>query len=331
MATGSPMIERDPRDSALAEMTVGTGPNSIHRQGTRRDLGNAKCAILGERRRAQPPAISSNPEEPSTTCPLAAPGGWLADHQPAISSGGMADHVVWDWNGTLWDDLPQVHLATNAALGEMGANPLGLSEYIRLFTRPLSLFYHRVLGRDLTDSEWERVNQSFLMSYESSLHLAGLATEVPHVLEIVARSGATQSILSLYPHAPLNSLVGRLGLAPYFTRIDGLRGPAGRSKVGLFGDHLRAAAPGIPPHRAVMIGDTDDDLAASQEAGSTCILVNHHGKHPLGYSANLDRFFAGGLLAALRKAGLSSGDGQMSPSESSGLCQKVTKNADDTS
>ncbi|MDE0675531.1 MAG: HAD family hydrolase [Acidimicrobiia bacterium] len=224
----------------------------------------------------------------------------------------MADHVVWDWNGTLWDDLPQVHLAVNAALREVGAPTLGMAEYIRLFTRPLPLFYRRVLGRDIMDSEWERINHRFETSYAAGLDHAGLASEASRALETVARSGATQSILSLYPHQPLNGLVRKLGIAHYFTRVDGLRGLPGRSKVGLFGSHIKAAAAGIPPHRVVMVGDTDDDLVAAREAGSTCILVNHHGDQALGADADLDRFFAGGLLAALRRADLGSPGGKAS-------------------
>ena len=216
----------------------------------------------------------------------------------------MADHVVWDWNGTLWDDLPQVHHAVNAALREVEAPPLGLSEYIGLFTRPLPLFYRRVLGREITDSEWGRINHRFETSYQAGLHLARLASEARIALETVARSGATQSILSLYPHDPLNSLVQELGIGHYFTRVDGLRGLSGGSKVGMFGDHLAAAAGAVPPHRAVMVGDTDDDLLAAREAGIRCILVNHHGDRPLGAAPDLAGFFADGLLAALRKAGL---------------------------
>lgn len=215
----------------------------------------------------------------------------------------MADHVVWDWNGTLWDDLPQVHGATNAALREVGGDALSLPEYVSLFTRPLPTFYRRALGRDLTPPEWERVNRRFMVSYEDSVHLAGLASETRAALDLVARNGATQSILSLYPHDSLLDLVERLGIAGHFTRVDGLRGTPDRSKVGMFADHVRAAAPEVSPHRVVMIGDTDDDLRAAQAAGSAGILINHHGYHPLG-DPTLDSFFAGGLLEALARAGL---------------------------
>ena len=78
----------------------------------------------------------------------------------------------------------------------------------------------------------------------------------------------------------------------------------------MFADHLRSAAPDIPPHRVVMIGDTDDDLAAAQAAGSSGILINHHGHHALG-DATLESYFADGLLEALRKVGLKPLDGTL--------------------
>lgn len=223
----------------------------------------------------------------------------------------MADHVVWDWNGTLWDDLPQVHQATNAALREVGGLSLTLSEYVGLFTRPLPMFYRRALGRDLTPPEWERVNRRFMDSYTSTLHLARLASEALPALEMVSHNGATQSILSLYPHDSLTSLVAKLGISHYFTRVDGLRGTPDSSKVGMFAEHLREAATDIPPHRVVMIGDTDDDLAAAQASGSAGILINHHGYHPLG-DPTLDSFFAEGLIKALGRAGLKHPDAQAS-------------------
>ena len=215
----------------------------------------------------------------------------------------MVDHVVWDWNGTLWDDLPQVHGATNAALQEVDGPTLTLAEYVGLFTRPLPVFYRRALGRDLTARQWERVNQVFMASYQENLHLAQLAGEAIPALRAVARNGATQSILSLYPHAFLKPLVAQLGIDHYFSRIEGLQESPDRSKVDMFPIHLRKAAPAVAPHQVVMIGDTDDDLFSAQAAGSSGVLINHHGYHPLG-DPTLDSFFAEGLLEALERAGL---------------------------
>lgn len=241
----------------------------------------------------------------------------------------MADHVIWDWNGTLWDDLPQVHEATNAALREVGGPSLTLREYVGLFTRPLPMFYRRALGRDLSPQQWEKVNRTFMASYQSSLHLASLAAEAIPALELVARNGATQSILSLYPHGPLTALVNEVGIAHYFTCIQGLRGTPDSSKAEMFLDHLRTAAAGIRPHRVVMIGDTDDDLISARAAGSSGVLINHHGYHPLG-DPTLESFFADGLLDALERAGLrparllNQGPGDPIPKPASRLITEVT-------
>lgn len=202
--------------------------------------------------------------------------------------------------GTLWDDLPQVHEAANDALREVGGPLLTLSEYNLLFVRPVSIFYQRVLGRELAQSELRRANERFAASYQEGIHVAQLAVDAIGALDTVVQSGGTQSILSLYPHQSLVMLVGDLGIGDYFTRIDGLRGAPGASKVGMFAEHLLRAAPGVPPHRAVMIGDTADDLAAARASGSNGILVNHHGYPP----ASAGEPFSYGLLDALRQAGI---------------------------
>ena len=213
----------------------------------------------------------------------------------------MVGHVVWDWNGTLWDDLPQVYQAVNDALQEVNGPHLTLSEYVALFARPLPVFYRRVLGRDVTSTEWDLIANRFEVSYHRELPQASLACETVPALETVARSGATQSILSLYPHDALVDLVRDLGIGHYFTLVDGRVDDPGRSKIGTFVGHVRAAAPGIPPHRVVLIGDTIDDVNAAQVGGGTGLMVNHQGYFPP--DPTFEPVFAGGLLDALRMAG----------------------------
>ena len=187
------------------------------------------------------------------------------------------DHVVWDWNGTLLDDLPVVHEAVNDALESVGGPRLTRPEYMGVFARPLSVFYRRIMGRDLTAGEWRLAAGQFDKSYHDNIHKISLDPQAMESLEAVSSAGISQSILSLYPHERLVSLVEDMGIRHFFTRIDGLVGEPGRSKVGSFGPHLRSAAPGVAPDRAVMIGDTIDDLAAARSGGSNGLLVDHHG------------------------------------------------------
>ena len=56
-------------------------------------------------------------------------------------------HVVWDWNGTLVEDLPIVVESVNAALDAIGEVPITEDDYRAYFTRPVGQFYERLLER----------------------------------------------------------------------------------------------------------------------------------------------------------------------------------------
>ena len=60
-------------------------------------------------------------------------------------------HVVWDWNGTLLDDLEIVVEAVNSSLALFDAAPITADGYRDLYTRPVKLFYDRLLGRARSD------------------------------------------------------------------------------------------------------------------------------------------------------------------------------------
>ena len=65
-------------------------------------------------------------------------------------------HVIWDWNGTLVDDLPIVVDAVNASLAGIGAGPIVADDYRDHYTRPVRVFYDRLLGRAVTDAAHSR-------------------------------------------------------------------------------------------------------------------------------------------------------------------------------
>ena len=189
-------------------------------------------------------------------------------------------HIVWDWNGTLFDDLELVVHSVNQGLSEFGAVPIDLDSYRSHYTRPVKLFYDRLIGRDITTDEWITVDRVFHDAYRAALDDARLTTDAAEALEEVALGGHTQSLLSMFPHPDLIPLVEHLGISRFFDRIDGLsEGSPGDLKAGYLERHLRNLIVGEDPRSVVVIGDTPDDAIAASHVGAYPILYDGGSHH----------------------------------------------------
>jgi phosphoglycolate phosphatase-like HAD superfamily hydrolase len=189
-------------------------------------------------------------------------------------------HVVWDWNGTLFDDLGLVVESVNRGLASFGAGPINIDLYRTHYTRPVRVFYNRLLERAISDEEWRKVDLVFHDAYRSALRQAHLTDDAAHALATVADGGHTQSLLSMFPHADLIPLVARLGIGRYFDRIDGLEsGSPGDRKALYLERHLRQLIRGEDPASVVLIGDTPDDARAAAHVGAAVILYDGGSHH----------------------------------------------------
>jgi phosphoglycolate phosphatase-like HAD superfamily hydrolase len=173
-------------------------------------------------------------------------------------------HLVWDWNGTLLDDLTLVVAATNASLASVGGGSVTADEHRRDFRRPVSSYYEYVLGRTLTQEEFASLDQAFHDAYRGGLAGTGLAADA---LDAMAAWTGTQSLLSMWFHHELVPLVTAHGLRARLSRVDGLRDPLGG---GFKAPHLRAHldALGLAGGDCVLIGDSVDDAHAAQDVGA---------------------------------------------------------------
>lgn len=189
-------------------------------------------------------------------------------------------HIVWDWNGTLFDDLHVVVASVNEGLATMGAAPIDLDGYRSHYTRPVKLFYDKLLDRELSGEEWTEIDRVFHDSYRRALVKARLTEDAREALDQAARGGNTQSLLSMFPHPDLVPLVKKLGIEAYFDRIDGLsEGSPGDMKAQYLERHLRLLTAGEDPSRVVVIGDTPDDATAAQHVGARPILYDGGSHH----------------------------------------------------
>lgn len=187
-------------------------------------------------------------------------------------------HLVWDWNGTLLDDLPIVVEAVNRSIGVFGEGPIDSDGYRDHYTRPVRAFYDSLFGRKVSDDEWLRLNAAFHDAYFELAETVDLAPDAREAMELLERRGWSQSLLSMSPQDWLDRIVTRLGLTERFVRVDGLTEVTGGLKDVHLEAHLKALKVGGSV--AVVVGDTPDDVAAARHVGARPVLF-HGGSHHL--------------------------------------------------
>ncbi|MFD6420314.1 HAD family hydrolase [Streptomyces sp. NPDC060194] len=186
-------------------------------------------------------------------------------------------HLVWDWNGTLLDDIDAVIEASNAAFAELGMEPITLARYRELYCVPVPRFYERLMGRLPTDEEWVVMDGAFHRHYGARVEACALAEGAAELLAAREAAGVTQSLLSLAPHEDLVPIVRRLGIESHFVRVEGRTGPSNGGKAAAMVRHLDtldalSATGPLPRQRTVVIGDAVDDALAAAHAGARAVL-----------------------------------------------------------
>lgn len=176
---------------------------------------------------------------------------------------------MWDWNGTLLDDLPLVVAATNAVFASIGGPLIDAAHHRRHFRRPIAHYYAGVLGRPVSEAEFEQLNKVFHDVYQAGLPCALTAGATA----ALSSWPGSQSLLSMWFHDELLVEVEGYRLTSHFTRIDGVRRPVGGAidhKGPYLADHLAALQ--LDGAQVVLIGDTVDDAYAAASVGAGCVL-----------------------------------------------------------
>ncbi|MGW1886768.1 HAD family hydrolase [Streptomyces sp. NPDC001970] len=185
--------------------------------------------------------------------------------------GKHSAHLVWDWNGTLLDDIHAVIDATNASFAEIGLEPITLERYRDLYCVPVPRFYERLMGRLPTDDEWAVMDAVFHKHYWVRADACGLTMGAAELLAERQSSGRTQSLLSLAPHEQLIPIVRRHGIEARFMRVDGRIGGSHAGKTEHMVRHL-SALEAVEAERVVVIGDAVDDAVAAAHVGARAVL-----------------------------------------------------------
>ncbi|MBE2279829.1 MAG: HAD family hydrolase [Ignavibacteriaceae bacterium] len=180
------------------------------------------------------------------------------------------DYIIWDWNGTLFNDVVVCSQIINGILIKYGYPGLTLERYRNIFTFPV-VDYYREAGFDFSVHPFEIVGKEWMDIYEQRKGECAVFPEVFEVLDYFKSKGKKQFILSAYKQDQLQSIVNKFEITGYFDKILGLDNIWAHSKLDLGKDLLTNLNHG---GKAILIGDTLHDHEVAVELGIDSVLVN---------------------------------------------------------
>ena len=180
-------------------------------------------------------------------------------------------HIVWDFNGTLLNDIRAGIDAVNVMLSARGLATIdSVDAYRELFCFPIIKYYAK-LGFDFEREDYYTVLAPewvamYLENYKHSTLTAGAV----ETLNALGEMGYVQTLLSATELQMLKGQVAELGLEQYFGEVCGLDNIHAGSKV----DTAVAWKAAHPDAVALFVGDTIHDYEVASAVGADCVLYS---------------------------------------------------------
>lgn len=178
--------------------------------------------------------------------------------------------VLWDWNGTLLDDLVFSRNLLNQLLEENGySQQFDTKGYRKIFGFPIEDYYRRA-GFDYSSHPFSNLASRYMQLYQAQSKSCRLNPCAVSTLSTLQQQGKSQVILSASPLPLLLEQTEFYNVQGFFDKLLGLSDIYAKSKVELGLNWMKES--GFSPKNAVMIGDTIHDAEVAAAMGTHCIL-----------------------------------------------------------
>ncbi len=183
----------------------------------------------------------------------------------------MSKLIIWDWNGTLLNDVKACVDSMNCMLDKRSVNKITIDYYKSIFTFPVKKYYQE-LGFDFNKEPFEELSIEYIDLYKRNSMNSPLQEGVIELLNFFKSRKYKQVILSASEQIALENQVKQRNIFNYFDSLIGLNNIHAKGKV----DNAKNFVVNSPGYdQIILIGDTMHDLEVAQEINAKCILVSN--------------------------------------------------------
>lgn len=178
--------------------------------------------------------------------------------------------IIWDWNGTLLNDLSLCISSINQLLQKRELPLLNKEHYKEVFSFPVKDYY-TAIGFDFSREDFSVPAHEFIDLYEAEVKNCPLHPAANRVLSYFRDKGCRQFVLSAMHHDMLQKTLKLNGIFEYFNGIAGLDDHYAVSKADRGRWLLKEFD--IEKNNTLLLGDTNHDFEVAQALGVKCILI----------------------------------------------------------
>lgn len=178
--------------------------------------------------------------------------------------------IIWDWNGTLLNDLDFCISIINVLLKKRQLDLLDRFSYKEVFSFPVKDYY-QAIGFDFSKEDFSIPAREFIDLYNAGVPSCKLHAAATEVLEHFYSMGLRQFVLSAMQQEMLEQTLKHQNIFDYFEGVAGLNDHYAVSKIERGEQLIQRYS--INKSQATIIGDTNHDFEVAQQLETDCILV----------------------------------------------------------
>ena len=184
------------------------------------------------------------------------------------------DHIIWDWNGTLFNDVELCAEIMNILLTQESLPNISIQKYKEIFTFPV-VEYYKCAGHTFERKSFEVLGKQFMVEYELRKNNSHLYPGAIELLSELKKKNIQMHLLSAYEQRSLNKILKIYNIDYFFQNVIGLDNIYAIGKLHLAYELIKRINSNRHRGKILLIGDTIHDYEVAKEINSDCILLSH--------------------------------------------------------